>query len=351
MADDAKRAADSGWRRWAVGLAPLVFVAALVGILCARPGNAPAPQARIRIGIATWAGFASGKVGADQGLMPGIDLEYQTIDDLPARQAAFRSGRLDVMISSVDQYAQEWPQGLKGKVFLVTDESHGGDGILAKDGIKTLGDLRGKRVAYARSTPSHYLLYKALARAGLTPRDIERVEVEDPGNAGQAFLGGSVDAAVTWEPFLSQVRDSGKGHVLASSAEFPGSIVDILVASESLAAKHELLGRFIDGWLAGVASIGAHPAQAAPAIARLLKTKPEDVSGMMAGLRLADAERNRYFLCSGPDLDRLPIAEVLKDAAGFWKQEGLIQSLPDPRGVISTRLCETIRSGSGSAAR
>jgi len=87
------------------------------------------------------------------------------------------------MISSLDVFAQESAQGIKGKVFLVTDVSWGGDGIVARKEIKSIRDLKGKKVAFARGTPSHFLLYKALKQAGLSPKDIVQVKVDDPGHA------------------------------------------------------------------------------------------------------------------------------------------------------------------------
>ena len=293
----------------------------------------------ITIGIATWPGFAAGMVGEDKGFFDGIALEYRIIDDLPARHAAFRSGDLDVMISSVDLYVQEYSQGITGRIFLVTDESFGGDGIVAKADIQTLEQLRGRRVAFARATPSHYLLYKALGRAGLTPSDIEEVRVEDPGNAGQAFVGGSVDAAVTWEPLLTQVRESGQGHVLVTSRDFPGTIVDVLVASPELARNSDVLTRFITGWLRSVEYIKEHPEESARIMARGLHVEAADAQGMMAGLRFADRERNRHFLCPSGS-QPLPLAAVIADAGEFWRGQEIISSVPSVDNIVSKVLCD-----------
>jgi len=183
----------------------------------------------IRIGIATWAGFGTGIVGMEKGFFPGIDVQTKTLDDARARQAAFVSGDLDIMISSVDLFAQEAAKGIQGKVFLVTDESRGGDGIVAKAEIKTIADLRGKKVAYAHGGPSDYLLFKALDKAGVKLSDVKRIQVDDPSRAGETFMSGDVDAAVTWEPFLSNATQSRKGHILATTKDYPEIIVDILV--------------------------------------------------------------------------------------------------------------------------
>ena len=321
----------------------LVFVTALLGInvmSCKRQPTSITPVTQITIGIATWPGFASGMVGKEKGFFDAIDLQYRIIDDLSARDTAFRSGQVDVLSTSVDLWVQEYEQGLKGKIILVTDESYGGDGIVADPDIKTIADLRGKSVAFARATPSHYLLFKVLQKAALTPNDITQVKMDDPGLAGQAFLGGKVDAAVTWEPFLTQVRESTKGHVLVTSKDFPDTIVDVLVASPKLLNQPDVLKRIIQGWLKSVDYIKAHPEEAAQIMAKGLSVKPEDAQGMMAGLQFADTAKNRWFFTTASGSTNSPLSNVIQDAGGFWKAQGIISNAPAPSEITSELLLE-----------
>jgi len=199
----------------------------------------------------------------EKGYFSTIDLVTKTLDDARARQAAFVSGDIDIMISSIDLYAQEAAKKIPGKVFLITDESQGGDGIVSKPGIKTVTDLRGKKVAYAHGGPSDYFLFKVLDQAGVALNEVNRVAVDDPSRAGEVFLSGDVDAAVTWEPFLSNAAESGKGYILITTKERPEIIVDILVANEKLAANSKLLGEFLDGWLKSVDYIKENSEEAA----------------------------------------------------------------------------------------
>jgi NitT/TauT family transport system substrate-binding protein len=292
------------------------------------------PHDKLTIGIATWPGFASGMVGREKGLFDGIELEFKIMDDAPARHAAFQSGAIDIMISSVDVFAQEAAQGIKGRIIIVTDESFGGDGIVAKLNIKTPEELNGKKIAFARATPSHFLLYKVLEKYGLTPSNIKQVTVDDPGNAAQAFLGGSVDAAVTWEPFLTEVKEKGKGHVLLTTHDYPGIIVDVLIASDKLSQNSDLLRRFIKGWLGSIDYIKEHPDECAKIISEGLNIKGEDVKGMMAGLRFADKKRNAE-LFNSRDFTKTRIADILREAAAFWKSQGIISEIPPMDHLIS----------------
>jgi NitT/TauT family transport system substrate-binding protein len=324
-------------RRCSIG-ALVALISAAVMVLAPWYCDRATAAETVRLGIATWPGFAVGFVGKEKRLFSGLDVQIAIIDDIAARHAAFRSGDIDMMISSVDGFVQEYAQGLRGKIFIVTDQSLGGDGIVVKPEIKSIADLRGKTIAFARATPSHYLLYKVLQKAGMAPQDVVQVPVDDPGNAGQAFLGGSVDAAVTWEPLLSEVVKSGRGTILVTSRDFPGTIVDVLVASSKFADKSSILGEFANGWLRSVAYVEAHLAESLGIMAKGLNMKTEEASGIMSGLRLADRSTNEFFLC-GPDAAALPIAKVIDDAGTFWLEQQIISEKPSMANIVSAVVC------------
>lgn len=296
-------------------------------------------KSELTIGIATWAGFGTAMVGREIGFFDNITVETKILDDSNARHSAFISGSVDIMISSVDLYAQEAAQKITGQVFLVTDESMGGDGIVATDDIKTIADLKGKKIAFNRGGPSDYLLYKALTSVGIGLGEIEQIEVDDPSRAGDAFLGGAVDAAVTWEPFLSQVVESGKGHILLTTKDFPDIIVDILVANDKLAANEELLTRFMDGWFKSVDYIKTHPKEAAQIMSKGMNVPVEDVEGMMAGLRYSDRNRNKHFF-SSLNPAQTSLAQIYNDASKYWKDVGIVEAPAPVSERISQIACK-----------
>jgi NitT/TauT family transport system substrate-binding protein len=244
------------------------------------------------------------------------------------------------MISSVDLYAQEAAKGIPGQIFLVTDESQGGDGIVARPEIASVAELRGKKVAYAHGGPSDYLLFKALDGAGVALDEVDLVAVDDPSRAGEAFISGDVDAAVTWEPFLSQAaQDPERGHVLATTADYPEVIVDVLVASAELAGNEALLLEFIDGWIRSVEFIQENPDQAATYMALGLNVPKEDVSGMMAGLRYADRRRNSHFFNSIATEDTR-LAMLLDEAGAYWQSIGVLGDPEDGSSRVWSGSCK-----------
>lgn len=91
-------------------------------------------------------------------------------------------------------------------------------GILVKkdSSIQSLADLKGRKVAYKRGSSAHAFAFKALATVGLTPDDVQSVDLPPP-DAGAAFKTGSVDAWSIWDPFYAVAEADPDTRVLTTS--------------------------------------------------------------------------------------------------------------------------------------
>lgn len=277
----------------------------------------------LSVGIATWPGFGPVFVAKQQGFFDGLPVKPQLMDDFSVRQNAFTSGKTEATISTLDSFAFEAGQGVKGRVVLVLDESSGADGMVVAPSITAPSDLRGKKIAYTRGSPSHFLLLNFLKANNLTPQDIQALEVDDPGRAGDAFVSGKVDAAVTWEPNISQITKSGRGRLMVSTKTMPGLIVDVLVASPyALERRRDAVVKLVSGWLKAVEYIKTNQREAYSIMARNLKIPETDFPGMAGGLKYADLERNKQLLLP-PQTSRA--IEIFASATDFWKNLGLIR--------------------------
>src|SRR6185437_9402013 len=108
------------------------------------------------------------------------DVKFVLLEDPAAKLAAFRSGEVDIMWDTVDNWAREASvlaeQNQKAKSVVMQDWSRGGDGIVSLSSISSIEGLRGKKVACTQFTPSHFLLLYLLAQSGLSPDDRNAVE-------------------------------------------------------------------------------------------------------------------------------------------------------------------------------
>lgn len=115
---------------------------------------------------------------------------------------------MDAAIIAESQYDEDMLD-----VTAIVDESAGADGILVKNDINSIADLKGKTVGVSINQTSHYLLMQALETAGLTDADVDLVNMTSS-DAGVSFISGDLDAAVTWEPYLSNAVEQGVGKLI-----------------------------------------------------------------------------------------------------------------------------------------
>jgi sulfonate transport system substrate-binding protein len=91
-----------------------------------------------------------------------------------------------------------------------------GEAIVVRAGspLKTLADLKGKKIALNKGSNVHYLLVRALERAGINYTEIEPIYLA-PADARAAFERGAVEAWVIWDPFRAAVEVVGRARTLA----------------------------------------------------------------------------------------------------------------------------------------
>src|SRR3954451_11429758 len=198
-----------------------IFTAALTAAVVL---GAPAMAATsVTIGISGWTGFAPLTLAKQAGLFEkhGLDVTLKKVPQA-SRPLAIASGDLQCAATTVETWLVWNASGVTTKQIFQLDKSYGADGIVVRNDIKTVADLKGKNVASsAPGTSPYFLLAWVLNKNGMTTKDVTVVNLE-PDAAAQAFLAGQNDAAVSYEPFLSAVRDKpDQGHILATTLDYP----------------------------------------------------------------------------------------------------------------------------------
>jgi NitT/TauT family transport system substrate-binding protein len=197
--------------------------------------------------------------------------------------------------------------------------------------IKAFTDLRGRKIALEQYSISHFVLYTALERNGLAPRDVDIVNLP-AGDAAAAFMSGRVDAAVVWNPWISQIQKSGTGRPLFTSTQMPGLIPDLLVANtRAIQSKHDDLVAMIRAWFDTEAFIRNSPDQAVAIMAKVVGMDPQQYRVFLPGTRFFDAAANRAaFDPQNPQ----SLVRVAPTITAFLLSNKLIEGHPDAeRGV------------------
>jgi ABC-type nitrate/sulfonate/bicarbonate transport system substrate-binding protein len=175
------------------------------------------------------------------------------------------NGGIDVMWSTVDSLAQQYPElarrGVRPRGFMQVDRSYGGDAIIAKNGIERIEDfktLKEKKIAVSMAA-SQWLFEHHLASSSLTDderariRQSVRLRTEGSAQARDLFINNEVDVAVLWEPDVTAALQMRKNaHALTDTRATPSLIADVMVAREEFIRDHRnVIKAFINGWLEG----------------------------------------------------------------------------------------------------
>lgn len=281
------------------------------------------------IAIASWVGFAPFYIAEEKGFFKeeGVSVKILKIEDQGARRSAFNSGEIQGMVDTLDSFANGVPQGLRGTMALKIDDSFGGDGIVVKKEINSIKDLKGKTVAYTQGLPPQFFLLYLLKKNGLTSKDIQSLYM-DAGDAGAAFVAGKVDAAVTWEPWLSTAKETGFGKVLLTSMDAPGLITDIFIINNDIReTRKEDTRKVLRAWFKSLEFIADQPKEAGVIMAKNLGLQPDEVLAMLEGLKFASYDDNlNYFGIKG---GKNSFVETFNSASEIWKEEGSIIKTAD----------------------
>jgi NitT/TauT family transport system substrate-binding protein len=299
---------------------------------------------RVKVAINTWPGLGPYYVAKAKGFdrEQGIQLDVIMNEDTVARNSSLAAGEVDLAGITLDAVVIARSRGVPMIVIGQSDFSFGGDGIIATDAIKKIADLKGKRIACAEGLPSHFFLLLLLSKLGMGPKDIVFVPADDGSQAALMFTSGKVDAAVTWDPWISRAESLTKGHVLVTTKETPRALLGIVAAnSDLLPQRKDRIYRSQKAWFEAVDYCRKNPDEAAQIMAKEFNVPVPDFKRMAAGAQLADLQEE--LTTFGTAHNPGPIVQLAIVASKLWLGSGAIQSLVDPKSVISWDIVDELR--------
>lgn len=195
--------------------------------------------APLKIGYSDWPGWVAWQVAIDKGWFKeaGVEVKFDWFD-YSASMDAFAAGKIDGVTLTNGDALVTGASGSKNVMILVTDYSNGNDMIVAKPGIKSLKDLKGKKVGLEAGFVEHLLLLNGLEKAGLKESDVTLVNTKT-NETPQALASGDLEAIGAWQPNSGEAMKRVPGaKPIYTSANEPGLIYDVLTVNPaSLSAR------------------------------------------------------------------------------------------------------------------
>jgi taurine transport system substrate-binding protein len=258
--------------------------------------------------------------------LPDFNIEWIKFDSGADVNTAFIAEELDfgALGSSPVARGLSAPLNIPYKVAFVLDVAGDNEALVVRNAanVSTIGELRGKRIATPFASTAHYSLLAALSQNGLTPSDVQLIDLQ-PQAILAAWDRGDIDAAYTWLPTLDDLRKTGKDLITSRRLAADGKpTLDLGAVRTEFADAHP---EVVDIWRRQEARaldvISGDPDAAAKAIAAEVGLTPEDLAGQLKqGVYLTPAEVSSPEWL-GSDGKPGNIAANLQSASEFLAQQ------------------------------
>jgi NitT/TauT family transport system substrate-binding protein len=293
----------------------------------------------VKLGFSAWPGWFPWQVAQDKELFDRhkVNVSTKWFDNYNDSIAALNDNKIDANSQTLADTISSVAKGEDLVVVLTNDNSTGNDKIVIDQKIKSIKDLKGKKVAAEEGTVDHFLLVQALQRAGMSIKDVQFVPMETS-KAADAFVAGKVDAAAVFAPFTTTALKRTGSRELFSSKDFPGSISDHLVFQRKFVNEHpEKVQAIVNSWFDTLQFIssGVNKNDADLIMAKRAGVSMAEYKDYLDGTKIFGVEENIEAFKPGKDTTYLSQAAV--KTSKFLVENGLVKSKVDTSKLFDDR--------------
>src|SRR5438128_10909315 len=297
---------------------------------------APAQELpKVTVAMSGWTGFAPLSLAEKAGLFKkyGVDATIKFIPQKD-RHLAIASGDVACAATTVETWIVWNANGVATRQVVQLDKSYGADGMVVRKEIAKIADLRGKTVAAsAPGTAPYFTLAWFLKENGPAVKDVKVVNLE-PGPAAQAFIAGQNDAAMTYEPYLSSVREKPEaGKIIATTLDYPMIMDTFGCTPKFINEQPKLVQAMVDAYFDAVELIRREPKPSFETMGAVVKQAGEQFGNSAKYLRWQDQAANKAFFTG-------EFNTFNKEAADLLLEIGVIKQIPDLGKLADTRVIQ-----------
>ena len=237
--------------------------------------------------------------------------------------AALKDGRVDAACLTLDEVLRSRAEGVPLTIALVFDISSGADVVMARPAIKTLADLKGKRIGLERSALGALVLASLLKAADLPESAVNLLDLP-PDQQLMTWQKGEVDAIITYEPTASLLRREGARR-LFDSRQMPDRIFDVLaVRTDRIASRHDTLKGLLVAHFQALEHLRINRMDAIYRIATRLQLEPSEVTTALGGVALPSLRANAGYLAQADS----PLANAAATLSKLMVGQGMLPHAP-----------------------
>lgn len=256
------------------------------------PTPTPASGSALKIAYSDWPGWVAWEVAIQKGWFKeaGVDVDFKWFDYVPSMDA-FSAGKVDAVCMTNGDALVTGANGGKSVSIIINDYSDGNDMIVAKPGITSMAQLKGKTIGVEIGFVDHLLLLHALKAANMKESDVKLKNVKTD-ETPQALKSGDVDAIGAWQPSSgAALKEVPGSKAIFTSKDVPGLIYDMLAVNpKSLAERRADWVKVAKVWdrVAKFINDEKNLDEAAKIMSARVGLTPEQYKAIMKGTRIMD---------------------------------------------------------------
>jgi taurine transport system substrate-binding protein len=288
---------------------------------------------KIRIGYQVYAGselLAKG-LGLAQKTFPNSQVEYLRFDAGRDVNTALAAKGIDFGVLGSTAAAVGISSGLAYNIVYLYDLIGSAESLVVKSNIKTIADLKGKKIAVPFSSTSHYSLLSLLKLEGINQNELTILDMVPPDMLA-AWQRGDIDGGYLWQPTLDKMKNNG-GTILATSADLAKrgyATFDVAAVRTEFAQQYPgVLKQYVGMLNQATQLYKEKPQDAAKALAAELGVSADEALNLAKQSIWIDSSEQSNAKYLGTSSQPGAIAKALKDTADFMVAQKAIPTAPD----------------------
>ncbi|MFT3665461.1 aliphatic sulfonate ABC transporter substrate-binding protein [Piscinibacter sp.] len=273
----------------------------------------------------------------------GLDVKLTPFPAGPAMLPALAAGEVDLAWMGEFPAVTGYSNGMPIEILMMERLDFTNVRLVANPAanIRSLADLKGKKIGVSIGSTSHNHLLRALAQGDLKQTDVTLVNLT-PANMPPAYIAGQIDAALTWEPNVGLMEKAG-ARPIATTQSLGMITGGIWVARQAFTRdKPDTVQRFLRSWRESQAAYASNPAEVRQYEAKRVGQTPQEFDALIARQTASHPPFEQLLTADfmgppGQELDSR-LMKHLQSIGSFLLTEKRISALPsDWSRIFNTR--------------
>ncbi len=287
----------------------VLLIIAVIGLCVTPAAQAAGKPEKVTViyGGATWLGHYPAWVGIEKGIFKkhGLGVLWQQFYGSSSRMGSMTAGDVDTASTGCIGAIALMASGVKSFYAVGTQDSYATvEGIIARKEIKTVQDLKGKKLAATFASSAHVLVLDILEQNGIDPKkDLTLLNLKVT-EMPAAMKSGEIDACAAWTPHFNRILNMPGNHLLLDDTKFSlfkkydlGPGPDLLVVRREFADKYpNTVAAFWEGFFEAMEFIKTKPEESAKVLMKLTNLSMKDQLAVMKDVKWIGKDKQKALM-------------------------------------------------------